>query len=704
MTSTAAAIEDDSWVYPDRPKYQHYVANLMSFLHGRIDDPYPKTIQHSKQELLEIKPSDIKRWLAFRAHGDPYPKESDNPTMERSASLLKAKHAVSVFMPNRHVKWMEGIGGNPTQHVSITQFIGDVERKETRGQGVKANDKRAYREAEFFMVLQLFREEEDFDHRWKYPTMTLWSHHLIHRLDDSCHFKVNDPHGCHAWPFALMTKTKWSKNVKTQQQCPDQIILGSGEWKSCTVMALANYLEMWLGMNPNALHLFTTDERLGKNGQPLGPLNVNKQYANRIKTVVWNKEAFKDLEDEVGEHNGVGTCSNRKHAADRADKQGAQLHQVEHRGRWTGEKGGRVVKKHCISSDDPYTDAYVASLLCDGGPMRYKLQEGLDVNDNWLCTEVIPNVKERFGTDLRLCHVLALARLWSVFDDNASQLLPEVDVARIRHSFQGGPDLVGNPVLKTSLEILRVGGRLQTIDASAQQQQQQGAAAAAAQMLRGADTTQLLAYIQRMETRHDQQLQAIRSEQLAFRQWAAEQFQLVISNQRRFGGTIQQSMSRGHPQHQQRRRRHAGAQHEQQLQEQQQQQQRIVNPRAAPLPQRNVDRNAKLHPRIQTLSDLWEEYQFGIGDNKPAKSFSSQEKNAKKTKQTHYRRSKVWKLQCYLINAGYSIFEANARIADVYNSTKPTSIILQITRDQKNQSYNFVGSQRIYPRLYANPN
>ena len=62
-------------------------------------------------------------------------------------------------------------------------------------------------------------------------------------------------------------------------------------------------------------------------------------------------------------------------------------------------------------------------------------------------------------------------------------------------------------------------------------------------------------------------------------------------------------------------------------------------------------------------------------------------KNAKKTKQTYYRRSKVWKLQCYLINAGYSIFEANARIADVYNSTKPTSIILQITRDQKNQSY-----------------
>jgi len=382
----------------------------MSFCHGRTDDPYPKSIQFSKQEFLELRPSDIKRWLAFRAYGNPFPSESDNPTGERAASLLKAKHAVSVCMPNRHVKWMEGIGGNPTQHVSITQFIGDVERKETRGLGRKANDKRAYREAEYFKVLELFRSQEDFDHKWKYPMMTLWSHHLIHRLDDSCHFKVDDPHGSHAWPFTLLTKTKWSKNVKTKQQCPDQIILGSSKWKTCTLMSLANYLEMWLEMNHNATHLFTTDERVGPKGKPLGPLNVNKQHANRIKAVVWSTDEFKSLEDEVGDdNNGIGTCSNRKYAADRCDKQGAETHQVEYRGRWTGENGQRVVKKHYVSSDNPYADAYVASLLCDNGPTRYKLQEGIDVNDNWLYSEVIPNIKRRFGNDLRLCQVLVLA-------------------------------------------------------------------------------------------------------------------------------------------------------------------------------------------------------------------------------------------------------------------------------------------------------
>jgi len=143
--------------------------------------------------------------------------------------------------------------------------------------------------------------------------------------------------------------------------------------------------------------------------------------------------------------------------------------------------------------------------------------------------------------------VLALARLWSVFDEGASQLLPEADVARIRHSFQG--DCEGNPVLKKPLETLRVGGRLQIVDVTLEQQQQQQqlqqtGAQSAAQMLRGADNATLLAYIQRMETNFQQQLQAVRSEQLASRQFNKEQFNLIIANQRRFGGTTPQALSR----------------------------------------------------------------------------------------------------------------------------------------------------------------
>ena len=350
MTEPSRALNDDSWMCPDRPLAQHYVISLMSFFHGRVDDPYPKTIQFSKEEFLQLKPSDIKRWLAFRAHNDPDPGPNDQPTNERASSLKKAKHDVSMCMPDWHLKWMGGLGGNPTQHVSITQFIGEVERKETRGQGRPANDKREHKEAEHFKVSELLRASDNFDHRWKRP-MILWSHHLIDCLDDSCHFKVNDPHGSHARPFTLLTKTKWSKNIWSPKQCPDQIILGAADWRTCTVVNLANCLEMWLGMHLNTTHLFTTDKQVNEKGTPLGPLNINKTHANQIKTVCWEHEEFKALEDEVGEHKGIGAHSNRKHAADRADEKGAETHQIEFRGRWTGKKGQRVVHGQCMSSE-----------------------------------------------------------------------------------------------------------------------------------------------------------------------------------------------------------------------------------------------------------------------------------------------------------------------------------------------------------------
>jgi len=216
-------------------------------------------------------------------------------------------------------------------------------------------------------------------------------------------------------------------------------------------------------------------------------------------------------------------------------------------------------------------------------------------------------------------------------------------------------------------------------------------------MLRGANSAALLACTQRMEESHNQRPHAMRAEQLACRQWSKQQFDLSIANQQCFGGTTPQAFGTQNPQQQQRRRRHTGAHQQQQLEQ-------TVNTRATPEPARNVDRNAVLHPRTQTLADMWEEFQFGIGDSKPAKSFSPAEKNDSEHKQMCHRRSKIWKLQCHLINAGHSIHEANARTSEVHNSTKTASIIMQITRDQKNQSCNFVGSQRIHPRLHVNPN
>lgn len=73
----------------------------MSFKHGMPDDPYPKEKTFTKEELLELTPSDIRRWLCLRCFNDPDPNEDDKPLNCRADSLRKARQAVSQHMPNK---------------------------------------------------------------------------------------------------------------------------------------------------------------------------------------------------------------------------------------------------------------------------------------------------------------------------------------------------------------------------------------------------------------------------------------------------------------------------------------------------------------------------------------------------------------------------------------------------------------------------
>ena len=98
----------------------------------------------------------------------------------RAGSVEKAKQGVSFFMPNTSVAWLEGIGGNPTRHSSVTAVIKKMHDEETKGLGVDPNDKRAYSKNEFMKVLELLRRQPDFDHQIKFSFMTVLAFHLIH--------------------------------------------------------------------------------------------------------------------------------------------------------------------------------------------------------------------------------------------------------------------------------------------------------------------------------------------------------------------------------------------------------------------------------------------------------------------------------------------------------------------------------------------
>jgi len=476
------------------------------------------------------------------------------------------------------------------------------------------------------------------------------------------------------------------------KQCPDQITLASGDWKNCVHLSLANYLEQWLGMHPTVKFLWTDNPHDKK-----GPDNVKQQCRNRVERVAWTADEFKQLEDEPEEHNGLGTTSGRKFFADKAQKLGATDTQVEYRGRWVGEKGRKVVNRHYIRMADPYTDAYVAALLCDGGAIKYVAREGLVITDEWLFANVVPNVRTRHQQDNRCCRILGLARLWGVYNEDVAALLSPTDVARIRASFgEYYGDIDGNPVSKVRLEVVRVGTRLEIIPAavnnnnnSQEHPQQQQLA------MQSNDNRQMLAYLQRIEENQQEQFQLIRNAQVEQRQWLEQQIQLLINNQRRFGGTIEGAFARNQP-----RRRQLAADHTAELQRQQQSQQRRATQAALPLRAREVDPNAQLAKNMRSLLELWREYNFGIGNNKPAKQFTTSEKNqSTSVKMMYSRRLCIWRIQVYLLNAGLTSEAANQLIVDVYETDKPTAIIHCIKRDQKNQAYRFVGSQRFNPRF-----
>ena len=74
--------------------------------------------------------------------------------------------------------------------------------------------------------------------------------------------------------------------------------------------------------------------------------------------------------------------------------------------------------------------------------------------------------------------------------------------------------------------------------------------------------------------------------------------------------------------------------------------------------------NNDLMPRVPTIGMLWQEFQSGIGSNKPAKFFTSYDRG--KNRYVYCRRKVFWNLMVKLIEEGYSSTSALANIDVVY--------------------------------------
>jgi hypothetical protein len=107
-------------------------------MHNRLDNVYPKDHVFTKEELLAVQPHHIRTWMNWRAYGMTNPDNNAPVTGCCSNTLLKAKQAISFYMLNKHVPWIDSSGpnnpsgGNPTRHMSISSLIKKVKKKECR--------------------------------------------------------------------------------------------------------------------------------------------------------------------------------------------------------------------------------------------------------------------------------------------------------------------------------------------------------------------------------------------------------------------------------------------------------------------------------------------------------------------------------------------------------------------------------------------
>jgi hypothetical protein len=88
-------------------------------------------------------------------------------------------------------------------------------------------------------------EFTDIKRKYMVSTAAKFQFHLIARLDDTCRFEECDLKPHPQFPFALLAKMCWSKNVREERDAPDQIVLGAMDFRYCILLALGVYLETW---------------------------------------------------------------------------------------------------------------------------------------------------------------------------------------------------------------------------------------------------------------------------------------------------------------------------------------------------------------------------------------------------------------------------------------------------------------------------
>jgi len=423
---------------PHSAKYKRHLIALMSFLDG-IE--YLPSATFPPARLLEITDTDIVNFFHMKAFGRVEPGEDDRPLLARSTTLHFMKKAISYFMPTQRAWDDNEQRGNPTKSTAVNRMIQRVKFFEVRREAVGSKARRPMEWEEFIMMLVLIR------HFYAGNPLLLvlaavftlqWQ--LIGRIDDVMQLNKSTLSHNLRYPYTLLVKMHWSKNIRDEREVPTQIIFGSMDPLVCPLLNLASFLEF---------------EREG-NSKKIFCDRSNRSVCNILERIFTS-----NLFHTMGE-GPLGSHSIRKGAATYASRFGLPKDWIDVRGRWRGKK--RQVDTY-ISTQLPYPDARVASVLC--GPRqscKYILKGGQRSIDSLIPT-LVPNITASFGIDV--AKVLVLPLLWAAYEgemtcnDYTFPIIPPGHAAELKRRWvEAGNSADENPVEKVGLAVQQLGDQL----------------------------------------------------------------------------------------------------------------------------------------------------------------------------------------------------------------------------------------------------
>ena len=380
------------------------------------------------------------------------------------------------------------------------------------------------------------------------------------------------------------------------------------------------------------------------------------------------KEEFQALAPEDSVEGDIASHSGRKCPAEYATNCGQPTNAVEIRGRWKGQKGGRIVFRY-IRVQQLFEDADVAGTLCHGGPVMYAIKDGINaLTTTWLFEHVVPNLRRRFPNDSRLCRVLALPLLYICLSSNQEVYVPSELRTKVQNAYAALGLDEEQPIRKVPLHIYRVNGVLMIdpVDTTAATGTTTGGTVVGGGggIANEAAQQTVLVRMNRMEQTQTQYQVSTTTQLTELRSYVGSQFRIANNNIRAFGGTIQGSLVR---QRASNRGHRLLAQFE--------------GDEAPPMAEISP---ATLSNNIKTLMEFWHEYKYGINGRKAAEKFTNEQRTADRAiKQKYWRRNHVWQTMARLVRGGRTAERASLEIRRVYgHRISVTKIIEAMIRDK----------------------